>query len=209
MGKILRVGIRIKTNKFGEEMIYPWFGPVSEGQDDTFMSRSRRWARHMLLGNEDDQVHLSAEGQGLLSRHRRRVATANGTKVYFEMDNRNCERYGDGDTDKCFSQADQVAQFLGAALLNKDWDPPVAVKMVGSNRGAGPDVDTKGDSSPFMTLIVACVGVLVLTIVVIMVLTSRKRVRGITWFPDGFFSKAAETGKPAHSRNMPEGEEMQ
>ena len=53
-----------------------------------------------------------------------------------------------------------------------------------------------------------CAAIVVLTFVCVLTLT-RKRVRGNTWFPEGFFTKTMEASKHARSRNGPEGEEKQ
>ena len=72
-----------------------------------------------------------------------------------------------------------------------------------------PDVPEE-KMSPVTTLVVgvvvSCGAVIILTLVVI-IGVSRKRARGITWFPEGFFSRGSDTSKPV-SRRGPDGEEM-
>jgi hypothetical protein len=53
-------------------------------------------------------------------------------------------------------------------------------------------------------VVVSCAVIIVLTLVIIFGV-SRKRGRGVTWFPEGFFS--SQTTKVV-SRRGPDGEEM-
>ena len=84
----------------------------------------------------------------------------------------------------------------------------LCVSLFSSAREDGGFEEEESDTGMFVMLMCVCAGIVLLTIVIIMVL-SRKRVRGITWFPEGFFSKSSEASKPVRNRNGPEGEEMQ
>lgn len=57
----------------------------------------------------------------------------------------------------------------------------------------------------YVWVVVSCGAVVLLTLIVI-VGVSRKRVRGFTWFPEGFFSHTESTKHV--SRRGPDGEEM-
>ena len=77
--------------------------------------------------------------------------------------------------------------------------------MCSAGDGKGDDTDSPV-MSPMVTVVVACGVAVVLTLVIILGI-SRKRARGITWFPEGFFSRSSEPTKPV-SRRGPDGEEM-
>jgi Notch-like protein len=59
-------------------------------------------------------------------------------------------------------------------------------------------------------IIVAVAGILLLVIVVILVLSRKRVARGITWFPEGFFSSSNASKSPgprSSKRRVPDGEE--
>ena len=62
LGRLLRVGVRVKQDPLGRDMIYAWSGDVTD--DDSMMSRSKRWAQ-ALLGSDGTN--------NMLSRHRRAI----------------------------------------------------------------------------------------------------------------------------------------
>lgn len=68
-----------------------------------------------------------------------------------------------------------------------------------------PITDPPSSNVPVVWVVAAC-GILVVITIVVIVVVSRKRVRGFTWFPEGFFHHQ-ESSKPV-SRRGPDGEEM-
>lgn len=70
---------------------------------------------------------------------------------------------------------------------------------------------TKGEpASNLMYIFVGLGSVLILTLIIV-VMIGRKRARGITWFPEGFFSRGSDAGATARTskRHGPDGgEEM-
>jgi Notch-like protein len=61
------------------------------------------------------------------------------------------------------------------------------------------------------TYIIVAVAVILLLVIVVVLVLSRKRVaRGITWFPEGFFSSSNASKSPgprSSKRRVPDGEE--
>ena len=72
--------------------------------------------------------------------------------------------------------------------------------------------DSTGTGEPSLSTpliaVIACALVLVLVVVIVFGIT-RKRARGITWFPEGFFSLSGDSEARRSKRHGPDGgEEM-
>ena len=81
------------------------------------------------------------------------------------------------------------------------------ITATGGGLGPSEPTDESGLATPVIAVI-ACAMVLVLVIVLVFVIT-RKRARGITWFPEGFFSLSGDSEARRSKRHGPDGgEEM-
>ena len=81
------------------------------------------------------------------------------------------------------------------------------ITATGGGLGPSEPTDDSGLATPVIAVI-ACAMVLVLVIVLVFVIT-RKRARGITWFPEGFFSLSGDSEARRSKRHGPDGgEEM-
>ena len=79
------------------------------------------------------------------------------------------------------------------------------------SEGTSTIVDPGEEGVPTVMLVLLAVGAVMILTVVIIVVIGRKRARGITWFPEGFFSRGSDAGATARSskRHGPDGgEEM-
>lgn len=128
-----------------------------------------------------------------------------GTKIHLLIDIWPCLN---DSLHECFDSAESAAQFIVAAVYN-GWTIP-AMPLV--NVDSSPDNTKVDPGSPPLNVIYVVVGValaIVLTLVILVVI-SRKRARGFTWFPEGFFSRSSDASASSRSskRHGPDGEEL-
>ena len=178
MGRQLRTTVRIRLDPQGNEMVYPW-----NLGDDPSMA--------FPFGSS----HIYPHG-------------ARGVIVFIEIDNRKCSQVLGGE---CFASASQVAQFLAASATDHSLESDFPIHRVSWSGLDGGRPDTPIDSmSPAWTGMIAgalCL-LVVLLVVGVLVTSSRKRARGITWFPDGFLSNSAGVQRRTSRRRGPDGQEM-
>lgn len=101
----------------------------------------------------------------------------------------------------CFHTSSRAAEFI-AENLRSGWSPDMTIHHI----EAEDNQSTGAPSLKLLYIIVSCASVFAI-IFVLMAVMSRKRTRGVTWFPEGFFFQGKDTAKHSH-RRKPDGEEM-
>ncbi|KFM62753.1 Neurogenic locus notch-like protein 2, partial [Stegodyphus mimosarum] len=125
-----------------------------------------------------------------------------GSKVYMEIDNRRCVKTA---ATECFQSATKAAQFLAAAhsrqafafqiqeISGEDKEKPAGVQMY-----YYPDL---------MYIVIGVIIFIIMGLLFGVLFTTRKRARGITWFPEGFFRTSSSQRRRSRRRG-PDGQEM-
>ncbi|XP_022235577.1 neurogenic locus Notch protein-like [Limulus polyphemus] len=125
--------------------------------------------------------------------------------VHLEIDNRQCLK---STYNECFQTAAEAARFLAASRSRHSLDTAFQIESIQSSdeleKPRGPKV-----TYPNMVYIVIGVIVIILLglLLGVLVTTQRKRVHGITWFPEGFF-RNNNNQKRQSRRRGPDGQEM-
>lgn len=152
-------------------------------------------------GNE--MVYDWSISEGTVRSRWRRAAAYDGTKVYVNLDTRQCRK----SSPQCVDNMQFSAQMVAAAVTQNPKAVHLPLRSVEANTPGG-DVIV----SPNLVIVIcAIVSVaIVFFLVGVLVKVSRKRMRGNTWFPEGFFStyKGKQGAAPQLNRKRPEGEEM-
>ncbi|KAH3791857.1 hypothetical protein DPMN_145348, partial [Dreissena polymorpha] len=160
-----------------------------------------------LDGNGNKMVYPWTKEGGQGGR-RRRAGDVQGTIIHLIIDIQPCLTEG---FHECFDTAQSAAEFIVAALQNR-WTTPLPVVSVSGDAPPGTQTDPpKTSLSTPLVITIAIAAVIILSLVIVLVI-SRKRVRGITWFPEGWFSRGSEassSSRMSSKRHGPDGgEEM-
>uniref|UniRef100_A0A8K9WM15 Notch receptor 2 n=1 Tax=Oncorhynchus mykiss TaxID=8022 RepID=A0A8K9WM15_ONCMY len=153
LGTLLHTNLRVKMDAQQKLMVYPYYGlehdNTIEGQSATMKRRGKRELDKEVIGS----------------------------KVYLEIDNRECAE----SSMDCFSSTELAASFIAAEYLKSALPYPVV--SVDSDH-----MDPQ--KPPFMLYLAVGAAVIILLILVLGVLAAkRKRKHGILWLPDGFLAK--------------------
>lgn len=107
-----------------------------------------------------------------------------GSEVSLEIDNRLCKKHVDKDPSECFPDAKNAADYLAALSAVDRLHFPYPIKSVRSDK-----IEIPSKSLHLLPL-VGVVGLLILIVIVLGVLVSRrKRAHSTLWFPEGFILK--------------------
>uniref|UniRef100_A0A8C0GY29 Neurogenic locus notch homolog protein 2 n=1 Tax=Chelonoidis abingdonii TaxID=106734 RepID=A0A8C0GY29_CHEAB len=165
LGSLLHTNLRIKLDSQGNPMVFPYYG-------ETPASRSRR----SLSGNRKPR-ELEQE--------------VIGTKVFLEIDNRQCSE----DSDQCFKSTEAAAALLAAQAM-QDMLPYPFVSVQSE-----PWLPKKTQ----LLYLLAVAAVIILFILLLGVLVAkRKRKHGSLWLPEGFVLRRDPSN---HKRREPVGED--
>lgn len=149
---------------------------------------------------------LHREKRSIINRIKREIVQTEGIEVHLELDSSQCRT---NPSMKCLTKIESAVQII-AAQKNQSWSHGgPTISRVSSEDVDGPGTD-ETTSYQTMYIVVACGGILVLAILVIVVLSRKKVARGITWFPEGFFSSNNSSKAPgprSSKRRVPDGEE--
>uniref|UniRef100_A0AAY4E0N6 Notch receptor 2 n=1 Tax=Denticeps clupeoides TaxID=299321 RepID=A0AAY4E0N6_9TELE len=146
LGALLRTNLQIRRDVNQNLMVYPYYGDEQEDGATTMKRRGKR-----ELGKE-----------------------VIGSKVYLEIDNRQCAQ---GSTE-CFSRTDQAASFIAAESLKLELPYPI-VSVNSTNPPSPPP-------NPLWYLVAVAVAIGLLILMLGVLAAKRKRKHGILWLPDGF-----------------------
>ncbi|PIO40090.1 hypothetical protein AB205_0191720 [Aquarana catesbeiana] len=106
------------------------------------------------------------------------------SEVSLEIDNRLCKKHVDKDPSECFPDAKNAADYLAALSAVDRLHFPYPIKSVRSDK-----IEIPSKSLHLLPL-VGVVGLLILIVIVLGVLVSRrKRAHSTLWFPEGFILK--------------------
>ncbi|GIY72361.1 neurogenic locus Notch protein [Caerostris extrusa] len=129
------------------------------------------------------------------------LRTIKGTKVIMEIDNRRCVKSA---ATECFQTSSKAAQFLTAAQTRQAFAFELE-EIHGEDQDKTTRVETT--SSNLLYIVVTIVAVAFSGIIFGVLITSRKKARGVTWFPEGFFRTSSSQRRSSHRRG-PDGQEM-
>ncbi|XP_023215803.1 neurogenic locus Notch protein-like [Centruroides sculpturatus] len=128
-----------------------------------------------------------------------------GTQVMLEIDNRKCLKSKKGE---CFQTASKAAQFLAAAHTRRDLRTNFDIEEISGDSDYG---SSKGIDAAYPNMVYIVIGIIVIVLlgllIGVLITTQRKRARGITWFPEGFF-RANSSQRRRSRRRGPDGQEM-
>lgn len=133
-----------------------------------------------------------------------------GVKVYLELDNRKC---ADSLDKECFFSASKAAEFLAATHSKHELNTGFPIqKIEGFERQTdmqppGED-DISEESSNMVYIVIACFAIVMCMVILGVLVTSRKKARAITWFPEGFFRTNSGQRRRQSKRRGPDGQEM-
>uniref|UniRef100_A0A8C5ILB4 Neurogenic locus notch homolog protein 2 n=1 Tax=Junco hyemalis TaxID=40217 RepID=A0A8C5ILB4_JUNHY len=165
LGTLLHTNLRIKLDSKGNPMVFPYYGEKSA-------ARSRR----SLV---------------VVRKHRELEQEVIGTKVFLEIDNRQCAE----DSEQCFHNTEAAAALLAAQAI----------------KGMLPYPFVSVQSEPLLppkTQLLYLLAVAALIILLILLLgvmmAKRKRKHGSLWLPEGFILRRDPSN---HKRREPVGED--
>uniref|UniRef100_A0A8C9MSN9 Notch receptor 2 n=1 Tax=Serinus canaria TaxID=9135 RepID=A0A8C9MSN9_SERCA len=165
LGTLLHTNLRIKLDSQGNPMVFPYYGEKSA-------ARSRR----SLV---------------VVRKHRELEQEVIGTKVFLEIDNRQCAE----DSEQCFHNTEAAAALLAAQAI----------------KGMLPYPFVSVQSEPLLppkTQLLYLLAVAALIILLILLLgvmmAKRKRKHGSLWLPEGFILRRDPSN---HKRREPVGED--
>jgi Notch-like protein len=116
-----------------------------------------------------------------------------GTIVYLEVDNVYCKNKVSIDTEEqCYGDVTGYAEYLSAVMGNsKETSDAWGIVQIGSLKD---EASSDGKDSYGIAIGLVIIALIVVTVGVI-VQTQKKRAKGVTWFPDGFFPTASQPMK--------------
>lgn len=178
----LRTTVRIKKDRFGNDMIYPWSGSAHKNLNDLQYTR-----KHNIAFAESSQT---------------------GVKVFLEIDNRKCTSSNSNpEFPYCFQTAASAAEFLAAKASKHTLSQSFPIYQVNGSSDTD-DSDSIDNPTSVKYVIVGVIIVLGFCIFILgVVTTQRKRASGITWFPEGFLRTNSGTRRRSRRRG-PDGQEM-
>uniref|UniRef100_A0A8B9KKB2 Notch receptor 2 n=1 Tax=Astyanax mexicanus TaxID=7994 RepID=A0A8B9KKB2_ASTMX len=146
LGTLLRTNLRVKMDNHQKLMVYPYYRPEQDPANtgsDTTKRRGKRELEHEVIGS----------------------------KVYLEIDNRQCAQ----NSEECFTSTNLAASYIAAEYLKADL--PYPLFSVDSN------------FQPLIYLVGVAVAIILLILVLGVLAAKRKRKHGVLWLPDGFLPK--------------------
>ncbi|GAA6072572.1 neurogenic locus notch homolog protein 2, partial [Tachysurus ichikawai] len=149
LGMLLHTNVRFKLNDQQEPMVYPYYG------------------------NEQDELNAGA-AKRLSKRELKKEVI--GSKVYLEIDNRQCAET----SNECFSSTDLVASYIAAKSIREGLNYPII-----SVDSMPPDKFVP----PLFYLVAVAAAIILLILILGVLVAKRKRKNGILWLPDGFLAK--------------------
>lgn len=179
MGRQLRTTVRIKKDRFSNDMIYPWTLNLLEPNFSNGVLETTRFM---------PEVNYASNKNGII--------------VYLELDNRKCSQV---DGMECFIHASEAADFLAASAVSHNLPknfPIVEVRGVSE-----PDTPVEPVSNPYFIILGFAMVFIIVLAVFVMIHGQRKRAAGVTWFPEGFLRNNSGQRRRSHRRG-PDGQEM-
>jgi len=179
--------LALSKNQFNEEKQKHFVRYLSLSMKTNFKIKTDGNGQPMVFDFNPDQVDNSDYAFNTNLVLQARI----GIVVYLEIDNVKCS--GDLTSldidEKCFNDVEGYANYLSAILgksdeMSEDW----GIIRVGSHRAEDPSSDGKDTYGIAIGLVI--IALIVVTVGVI-VQTQKKRAKGVTWFPEGFFPSSA------------------
>ncbi|XP_048844850.1 neurogenic locus notch homolog protein 1-like [Brienomyrus brachyistius] len=137
------------------------------------------------------RVHRDANGDDMLLPDYGPGAQGKGSKVFLEIDNRQCAAQANS---RCFSTAEQAAAFLTAV----HWETPLDLPLVSIR--SEQEEKKPPDQTNMLYLIALVVGPVLFILVVLV--AKRKRKLTTLWLPEGFLINSQRRREPVGQDNM-------
>uniref|UniRef100_A0A8C5KFT1 Notch 2 n=1 Tax=Jaculus jaculus TaxID=51337 RepID=A0A8C5KFT1_JACJA len=165
LGTLLHTNLRIKRDSQGALMVYPYYG------EKPAAPKKQRMARRSLPEEQEQEVA--------------------GSKVFLEIDNRQCAQ----DSDQCFKNTDAAAALLASHAIQGTLSYPL-VSVVSES------LPPKG--AQLLYLLAVAVVIILFVILLGVIMAKRKRKHGFLWLPEGFTLRRDSSN---HKRREPVGQD--